>query len=244
MTKGNNMEIKPALPRAPELKVEQTQHSKWAALTVTIASMLIIGGVLAVLHTHLNAANRAHVQPLNASQLILACAPNPCSTEALVMMMEQDAQVLRSERFRNAINSRMAIYVIAEIVALMLVALGSVLIFDRIKADTGETASFGKIKFTSAWPGAMLCFFGTAILGYALFLTVSPGYRLSIWDRPVFVTDPNWARNVTQRFSGHGDDPIQTGSTGQGLETSEVEPTPEGPVTLPDLPPSAEEDTQ
>lgn len=197
------------LPGIAPLGDRPTRHSQRAALYVSCATMLIIAGIVGVLWSYLHMSNLSAVQPLNSGQMMEACPSKPCSDGVILAMMEQDAQILRSERMRNALNSRMAIFVIAEIVALILVALGGVLIFDRIRGAGVNHLSVKDFTLKSNWPGVVLCGFGTLILFGALVLTTTSGYRLSIWDRPVFVSDPNWARNRSLLLSGQGADPVK-----------------------------------
>lgn len=185
-----------------------TRFSRYAGLVVCIFSTLFVGAVLFVLFTQIHLIEEDLPDPvLNPNELV--CATEDCSLEVARLAIETDVFARRYLAVKSAMSSRLMIFVTAEIIALTLIVLGGVLIFDRIRGSSEKiglssgapppdpsqpeqsAASTGigwSVFLGTTFPGVMLCAFATGILAFALHLSNQVEAKIKINDSPVFPT--------------------------------------------------------
>lgn len=177
--------------------------TKEAGKVVTTIAGLLALAVLLSLTTQLVMLEQKVKMPSTALEVIARCETINCTDTTLMAALEQDAQSLRSDRVRRSINARLMIFVVAELVALTLIALGGVLIFDRVESRSPGEVRLSWLRVVSVFPGVILCLFGAAVLCVAIQTASDPKSRTTVWDYPVFLTDPNAARNLGGGTTGH-----------------------------------------
>ncbi len=176
---------------------------KLAGHSVTNTSIWIIAAIVFALLVEIVLVETKFSAP-DLPQTFAQLCGDSCDKEAIIRLaMEQDAQMLRTDRVRTTMVSRLMIFVIAEIVALLLVALGAVLIFNRIEGSKGDTTiNYGKLFFSTSFPGLGMCAIGAAVIAFSLYLASVKGMLITVYDRPVYTEDLNLTRNAFGYFSG------------------------------------------
>ena len=95
--------------------------------------------------------------------------PETCDENRIRLAMEQGAQVLCTDGVRTTMMSRLMIFMVAEIAALLLVALGGVLIFNRIENSSGQgELTIENINLIFSFLGLALATLGAVLTGFSL----------------------------------------------------------------------------
>ncbi len=84
-----------------------------AGLTVTVVSVLIIAAVVLTLFMEMRIIEHKYTKPAFQETLAVLC-PEQCEENQIRLAMEQDAQVLRTERVRTTMMSRLMTFMLAE----------------------------------------------------------------------------------------------------------------------------------
>ena len=112
--------------------------------------------------------------------------------EAAKVILEYDAQFLRTKRAQSLVSAKLFIQAISILAGISLLIMGSSFIFARIKTPNTsaevETEKGTKFKLDSYSPGLFLALFGTIIIICTLVASV---YSKTVTDdRPVFLDWP------------------------------------------------------
>lgn len=204
--------------------MEHTLFSKYAGLIVCVTSSLFVGGVLIILFLQIGMIEQ-DLPDFAVHHQKIDCETETCQLAHAAMLVENDVLRTRYTAVQSSMSSRLMIFVTAEIVALTMAVLGSVLIFDRIRANgeafsIGETAlpavmgndgdgnaamlgqsSMGwKAVLNTSFPGLILCAFATLVLVASLVLVTSQRNKIIVNDIPFF----NAKSGVIDQTSGVG----------------------------------------
>ncbi|SDB35209.1 hypothetical protein [Bauldia litoralis] len=169
----------------------------FAAGAVVVCSVGFVAGMLWLLYFQLDRIETsARVTPVEA--VIGALTTLPIVDERKVellgqLVMESDAQFLRSERSQSLVAARLTVMIIAELIGLSLVVLGGAFIFARIRGAGSLDLSKGTEvtgKLLSEFPGLFLCGFGAFVVIWALNTSVDRNSIIRTMDRPLFFPSP------------------------------------------------------
>ena len=115
------------------------------------------------------------------------------------LIMESDAQFLRTERAQSLVGARLTVMVVAELIGLCLIVLGGAFIFVRIRgvgSISGEKSTEdGKkqlFQFISDFPGLFLCAFGMLLVIWALNTAIHDNSQTVTTDRPLYFPANNY----------------------------------------------------
>lgn len=133
------------------------------------------------------------------------------------LYMEKDAQFLRTERSQSLVASRLTVMVIAELIGLCLIVLGSSFIFARIRGKNDLSGSNGSwsIKLISEFPGVILCAFGTFIVFWALNTSIDENAKISTNDRPLYLPSKVYIDSIKYMTSGGNGDASAVKESGE-----------------------------
>lgn len=181
------------------MESELGRYSKVAALSVSVASATFVLAVLILIIV----MGMLQSSPMNTDfvqSLIASCSEN---VNHCNVAMELIIQETRGSRAGLALYYRFAISATAIVVALSMVVLGSVLIFDRITsashplpAEPGDVTRndnwfTGSLKGTfsagSPFPGLLMVAMGAFCLLATLWLAGPKAPQISIYDVPIYV---------------------------------------------------------
>ena len=123
-----------------------------------------------------------------------------------MISLESDAQMLRTDRVRTSVMSRLFVFIVAEVAGYSLVVLGAVLIFDRALSAKSEDFTSGQVALRTQWPGLIMCLMGVILIGGTVATSVSRNARIEFADVPVHLPDLNAERNVLARAAMTGSD--------------------------------------
>ena len=177
---------------------ESTFLSKVAAVAVTVLSVITIIVILSILYFQINRIHRI-IDYSSDSDILIECTNDDCRERQALLNLERRLFSQRTERIQGALSSRLTLNLVAELVALTLIVLGGVLVFDRAQS-AGEVVEVRRsagwqLALATTFPGVILCALGTVTLGLAMYFPTKQGAELRITDIPVFIEDPNWVRN-------------------------------------------------
>lgn len=169
----------------------------FAAAVVVVCSIGFVAGMLWLLYFQLDRIETsAHVTPVEGVVGVLTTPPivDEKKLELLgQLVMESDAQFLRTERAQSLVAARLTVMIIAELIGLSLVVLGGAFIFARIRGEGSLDLSKGTEvagKLLSEFPGLFLCGFGALVVIWALNVSVDENSIISTFDRPLFFPSP------------------------------------------------------
>lgn len=180
----------------------EPEYEAKAGKTVMHISVLIILLIVMALVLEVVLVEMKFTKPELQNNLTSYCSPS-CTENDFAMAMEQDAQLLRTDRVRTSMISRLMIFVVAEVVALLLVALGGVLIFNRIEStrDSNEVG-WKDLVFRTNFPGLIMCGLGAFVIYSTVQMAGGPSLLLRVVDLPVYTKDTNFDRNQLGIVSG------------------------------------------
>lgn len=164
-----------------------------AASFVVICSISFVLGMLLILYLQLDRIETsARVTPVDAAMNALVADPLPEDSKITLLgqlIMESDAQFLRTERAQSLVGARLTVMLIAELIGLSLVVLGGAFIFARVRGEGSVDFTKGSeivTKIISEFPGVLLCGFGTLLIIWALDTSVDDNSRTTTTDAPLF----------------------------------------------------------
>ncbi|MDO5706911.1 MAG: hypothetical protein Q4G49_17810, partial [Paracoccus sp. (in: a-proteobacteria)] len=175
----------PGARRAGEMVMKTTG---WIVAGVLVATTLFL--VLIQMNTG------RPLSPEDAAALT-AAAPDHAR-----ILLEKTAQRLRTDRVMISLSLRLMIYMIAGIVALILVVTGAVMIHNRIEGIQRDSVKVSAAELRSTWPGLIQCGIGAAVICASMYLATHKDNQITVWDVPVFVEDTNSLRNALSLRSG------------------------------------------
>lgn len=120
-------------------------------------------------------------------------------SEKLKILLEHDAQFLRTKRAQSIVSARLFVQSISIIAGISLLLMGSSFVFSRIETANGNQLSVeakerGSFIFNSYSPGLYLALMGTAIIMATLVASVKSTSKTT--DRPVFLDWPAGSFNA------------------------------------------------
>ncbi len=184
--------------KSDDLPITKTDASK-AGLYVSVLCGFGILATIALLAFHLSLVEQP-TQLIKLSIPQIACTSQECESARTLLTMEENAQTHRASHIKSALSVRLMTYVLAEIIALVMIVMGGMLVFNRIEGG-GEDIGYiqsedGKLAqksffMTTAFPGVMLCLFGSLTLVSAMFLPTREAAKIVWKDAPVFHANPN-----------------------------------------------------
>ena len=197
--------------------------TKRAGIIVTVLSTLFIIAVIGLV-SMLVWKMESSFTSANVTESVWENCVGTCSELEYAILLEQDAQAMRNHRVRSALASRLLINAVAEVIALTLIALGAVLVFDRVESSREQSAGFWSFTFKSTFPGLIICGMGTVLTYMTVHISASPESRFTVLDLPVHLSDPNWERNYIlgqvpgNRPGGLSDDSTEPSESDTGPE--------------------------
>jgi hypothetical protein len=204
--------------------------TKQAGYAVMVISGLIIVLVMATLLFQLYKVEGKYGGVASGLDMMEHCKQQACTETTMRLLLEQDAQVLRNDRVRSALNMRLIIFVVAEVVALTMIVMGGVLVFDRVQSLHRSSIEVDRIKLMTTFPGLIMCLLGTMIVGGSIWISSQRSSMMKIVDLPVYIRDVNLLSTYAgySSMTGPTDAPEEkkTGDKGDQAETS-TEVTPE-----------------
>ncbi len=211
---------KPVPPKVREDPAFALRMGNRAAFFVVICSIGFVIGMLLILYFQLNRIeNSAHVTAVDAAIDAIVAEPLPEDSKIGLLgqlIMESDAQFLRTERAQSLVGARLTVMIIAELIGLSLVVLGGAFIFARVRGEGNAEFQKGSeiaAKLASEFPGIFLCAFGTILVIWALNTSVDDNSRTTTTDRPLFFPSSyeisSYSGNIASR----------SGRTGESVES-------------------------
>lgn len=181
-----------------------------AGYILTALSATFVLAIIGVLAWHIHLIQEPNITWMDGFKPAINCSTTECIQQNSMLKLELKLVSDRTERIRVALSSRVMISVVAEVVALTLVVLGGSLIFNRIQSDKeavlvkgGATSNQWSFFLGTAFPGVLLCLFGSFILLGAMYFPSKMSARISVRDIPVFIPDDNFNRNyIFKQFAG------------------------------------------
>jgi hypothetical protein len=179
-----------------------------AAFMVMVMAGVVVALVIAILAAHIWVVeHKFSLQPPD-SYSFAHCDSIACDREARMISLESDAQMLRTDRVRTSVMSRLFVFIVAEVAGYSLVVLGAVLIFDRALSANAEDFKSGQVALRTQWPGLIMCLMGMILIGGTVATSVSRNARIEFADVPVHLADQNATRNALARASMTDGDPV------------------------------------
>ena len=199
-----------------------------AAFMVTVMAGVVVALIIAILAAHIWVVEAKYaLQPPDAYSFA-HCESVECDREARLISLESDAQMLRTDRVRTSVMSRLFVFIVAEVAGFSLLVLGAVLIFDRAISASAEDFKSGQVALRTQWPGLIMCLLGTLLIGGTVATSINRNARIEFADVPVHLADQNRGRNALARaLMTGGLDPAGGPSVGQ--ITSDRPATPPDP---------------
>jgi len=215
---------------------------------------LTVGAIIALLAMHIWVVEGKYERNKLSDWGLSACQYEPCAQEARLLTLESEAQALRTDRIRTAQLSRLFVFIVAEVAGFALLVMGSVLVFDRVIARQQESLVVAtRWSARSEFPGLLMCFLGAIMVIWSVQSANRTAGFFEVFDRPVFLPDPNWYRNQLGLPSGSRPNPApEARSSPPTLSDSSagtrLRPAPEdrqAPIAVPPVVPnsSASENT-
>lgn len=115
-------------------------------------------------------------------------APDAVQSDFALLLLEHDAQHLRTKRAQSLVGARLFVQSIAVIAGISLLVMGSSIVFARIKTTPSQINAqnnSSSFSFGTSSPGLILALFGTVLIVSAL--TVSLYSKTLTTDVPVFL---------------------------------------------------------
>lgn len=174
-----------------------------AAFLVMAVSSLTVGGIIALLALQIWIVEGKYERNQLSDWGLGACQYEGCAQEARLFTIESEAQSLRTDRIRTAQLSRLFVFVVAEVAGFTLLVMGAVLVFDRVIARQQDSITASQNwSARSEFPGILMCFLGSVIVIWTVQSANKTAGFFEVFDRPVFISDPNWYRNQIGLPSG------------------------------------------
>ena len=180
--------------------------SNMAAVVVVVLSTIIAGYLLYTLHQQImvieNSANRTDLTSFVNAQT----AEKNLSVEKLTLLgqllMESDAQFLRSERAQSLVGARLLVNIGSVLVGLTLTVIGGALVLARIRGSTtfqqsGPTTGQPTYEFVSNVPGVVLCVLGAIVVIWTLNVSVHENALQRTTDAALFFPPSHGATAVS-----------------------------------------------
>jgi hypothetical protein len=184
-----------------------------AAFMVMVMLGVVVGLVIAILAVHIWVVEQKFSLQAPDSYTFAHCDSIACDREARMISLESDAQMLRTDRVRTSVMSRLFVFIVAEVAGYSLVVLGAVLIFDRALSAKSEDFTSGQVALRTQWPGLIMCLMGVILIGGTVATSVSRNARIEFADVPVHLPDLNAERNVLARAAMTGSDAVPVAAT-------------------------------
>ncbi len=169
--------------------------SGYAALGVMSLAALTVGIIIAILAVHIWIVEGKYKRSEPSEWGLTACQDSACAREVRLMVLESEAQGLRTDRIRTAQLSRLFVFIVSEVAGFALLVMGAVLVFDRVIAKRDQDASAGGWSARSEFPGLLMCLFGAVMVIWSVQAANRTAGFFEVFDRPVFLPDLNWYRN-------------------------------------------------
>lgn len=223
-----------------------------AAFLVMALASLTVGAIIALLAAHIWIVEGKYERNQLSDWGLSACQYEPCAQQARLLTLESEAQALRTDRIRTAQLSRLFVFIVAEVAGFALLVMGAVLVFDRVIARHQESVTASKNwSARSEFPGLLMCFLGAMMIIWTVQSANRTAGFFEVFDRPVFISDPNWYRNQLGLPSGSRPNltPEDISSTPTPLELApsiSLLPPPEtrqAPIAVPPVMPGSESET-
>ena len=174
-----------------------------AAFLVMALASITVGAIIALLALHIWVVEKKYERSDPTDWTLVACQDAPCAQEVRLFTLESEAQGLRTDRIRTAQLSRLFVFIVAEVAGFTLLVMGAVLIFDRVIArDQENLVTVYRWTARSEFPGFLMCFLGTVMVIWTVQSANRTAGYFEVFDRPVFLYDPNWLRNELGLPSG------------------------------------------
>ncbi|EFL87565.1 hypothetical protein [Ahrensia sp. R2A130] len=189
--------------------------SSISAMVVCLSAAAVLGMLLWLLHVQSTTMQTApQIESLIKDPAIL-CVSEDCMTKRTLIALELHAFNLRNQRVQSALTSRLFVQVIAQVVALALIVLGGVLVFDRVRSRT-SVMSFGRTQLATpgqdkprSWsfvlvsdlPGVLLCAMGMLTLGASMYF-IANAALIEVSDVPIYLENPNTYKFSSRQTEG------------------------------------------
>ena len=166
---------------------ESSLVSQKAGLVVSIASVLFVLALIGLLFfsAWLQHLQLAPIEPMDGN----------LEEHIHPTQLEMHYQNMKSVRFGYALLYRFSLWTAVVIIALAMIVLGSVLIFDRVRENKQAMLKLGQsslspgFEFMSQFPGLMMVVLGTITLGGTLYVAGPGAKPITVIDAPIFVPD-------------------------------------------------------
>lgn len=168
-----------------------------SASLVVFLSITIVLFLLWILHDQIQtietSANRTDLESFVASQTSDGKYDHARALLLGQLLMESDAQFLRTERAQSLVGARLLVSIGAELVGLTLVVIGGALVLARIRGTTTwqkrpDNDSNSGYDFASNVPGVVLCGLGAGLVVWALNTSVHDNALQKTTDASLYLT--------------------------------------------------------
>lgn len=178
-----------------------------AAFIVMALASITVGAIIFILALHIWVVEGKYERSMPIDWGLASCQDGPCFEEARILTLESEAQGLRTDRIRTAQLSRLFVFIVAEVAGFALLVMGSVLVFDRVIAREQENIVVHSWSARSEFPGLLMCLIGAILVVWTVQSANRTTGFFEVFDRPVFLADPNWFRNELGLPSGSRPNP-------------------------------------